>query len=226
MRGSSAPSFDTRAKYGMPLQGSRAPPPPRGERRAPKAPMFSPAIEPQSSFELHPPPLSNDEALLHASADSVSNLRAHRDVYPGPLEDGRWKVAGCDDACGAGEERTSRHGGAVARAERPSDMPQDVVTAMALALGAPPRPARASPTQGHERKVDTMSEVRAAAPASWAARQGDSVQGLGRVCDLLFFGDELPVPLALLEVLPATGSGALRPVRPCAAGVFSACAAL
>jgi hypothetical protein len=93
MRGSSAPSFDARAKYGMPLQGSRTRPPPRGERRAPKAPMFSPAIEPQRSFELHPPPLSNDEALMHASEDSVSKLRAHRDVYPGPLEDGRWTAA-------------------------------------------------------------------------------------------------------------------------------------
>jgi hypothetical protein len=153
----------------------------------------------------------------------VSNLRAHRDVYPGPLEDGRRKTAGCDAPCGAEEASRQRNGGAVGRAERPSDMPHDVVTAMALALGAPPRPARSSPTEGHDRKVDTKSEVRAAAPASWAVRQGDSVQGLGRVCDLLFFGDELPVPLALLEVLPAPGSGARRPVRPSAAGLFSAC---
>jgi len=106
MRGSCTPSFDARAKYGMPLQGRRAPPAPRGDLHSeiglhtPMAPMFSPAIEPQSSFELHPPPLSNDEPPVHASADSGSQLRAHRDVYPGPLEDGRRKTAGCDAPCG------------------------------------------------------------------------------------------------------------------------------
>lgn len=189
----------------------------------PKAPMFSPGIEPQRSCELHPPPLSKDEGLVHAPTESLSRLEWHKKVYTGP--DGPRKTAGCDDTGGVAEARTAQHGGVVARSERSSDMPQDVVTAMALTLGAPPRPARASPTQGSERKVDMMSEVRAAAPVSWAVRQGDSVQGLGRVCDLLFFGDELPIPLALLEVLIATGSGARRPARPCAAGLLSECAA-
>ena len=34
-------------------------------------------------------------------------------------------------------------------------------------------------------------------------RFGDTAQNYGRVCDLLFFGDELPLALSLVEVLPA-----------------------
>ena len=33
------------------------------------------------------------------------------------------------------------------------------------------------------------------------------MQSFGRMCDLLFFGDDLPIPLALVEVLPASGTG-------------------
>jgi len=230
MRGSAAPSFDASAKYGVPAlhaahRRARAPadaargfaygaPTVHGAsagaavQHTPKAPLFSPAVEPQRSCELLPPPLSDGEAPALAPADSGAELRAPRDAYPGQLPHlapGREAPDGS-----AGEDSPPRHA-AAAGAALAGGMPKDVVTSMALALGAPARPARASPTQGPERRAAMMSEVWTAAPASWAARQGDSVQGFGRVCDLLFFGDELPVPLALVEVLPATGPGA----RPC-----------
>ncbi len=226
MRGSAAPSFDASAKYGVPAlhAAGRARAPAAAARggeygasaayrapagfavqHTPKAPLFSPAVEPQRSCELLPPPLSDGEAPALASADSGAQLRAPRDAYPSQLPHlapGREAPGGS-----AEEDSTTRHG-AAASVELAGGMPKDVVTSMALALGAPARPARASPTQGPDRRADMMSEVWTAAPAAWAARQGDSVQGFGRVCDLLFFGDELPVPLALVEVLPTTGLGA------------------
>jgi len=52
-----------------------------------------------------------------------------------------------------------------------------------------------------------QSEVFVSAPVSGTVRSSDSVQTYGRMCDLLFFGDELPIPLAMVEILPAAASG-------------------
>ena len=55
--------------------------------------------------------------------------------------------------------------------------------------------------------VNLSSEVFVSAPVAGAVNFEESAQSFGRMCDLLFFGDEMPVSLALVEMLPAVGPG-------------------
>jgi len=57
------------------------------------------------------------------------------------------------------------------------------------------------------RLMNMSSEVFVSAPPTGVVKFEESAQSFGRMCDLLFFGDEMPVSLALVELLPEVGPG-------------------
>ena len=156
---SSEPRVDD--KYGIPLHhpSSTRPYDPiiystlRGAA-PPFSPVSGPALQQPSTFA---PPLRGDALhgddghgdwdLGQESAESL-DVRAPRDVYDEPN-----KLARPDERVGAYNHRTP----SPASARLSHAMPQDVVTSMALSLGAPARPSRAD---GSAKRPATMrSEV-------------------------------------------------------------------
>jgi hypothetical protein len=160
---------------------------------------------------MYPPPIPDDSSDLDelSRAGSMGDLPATRDVHvnqqlPLPAES---RKAG---SAGSVSEHKSPKSNAPRQNLVPSlgmvSLPRDVVTAMALALGAPARPARASRTNGPSKR--SSSEVFASAPkTAFSGSFGESLQSYGRMCDLLFFHDYFPIPLAMVELLPAPGTG-------------------
>ncbi|EKX36360.1 hypothetical protein GUITHDRAFT_145822 [Guillardia theta CCMP2712] len=78
----------------------------------------------------------------------------------------------------------------------------DVITRMALSLGAPTRPARASlladAAGGHGKACTEIS-----LNSSASRKMDESVQIFGGVCDLLFYGEDLPIMFSILQVVAA-----------------------
>jgi hypothetical protein len=184
---------------------------PENERIRLLAPLYSPEFAPQFADDMYPPPIPDDSSDLDelSRAGSMGDLPATRDVHvnqqlPLPAES---RKAG---SAGSVSEHKSPKSNAPRQNLVPSlgmvSLPRDVVTAMALALGAPARPARASRTNGPSKR--SSSEVFASAPkTAFSGSFGESLQSYGRMCDLLFFHDYFPIPLAMVELLPAPGTG-------------------
>eukprot|EP00961_Rhodomonas_salina_P271242 3665162-Rhodomonas_salina.1 len=70
-------------------------------------------------------------------------------------------------------------------------LPMDVVTSMALSLGTPHRPTRVSPSFADRKPVAGSQQPVAE----------DRQQSFWRVCDLLFYGDDLPIAMSMLEIV-------------------------
>ena len=184
---------------------------PENDRIRLLAPLYSPEFAPQFSDDMYPPPIPDDSSDLDelSRAGSMGDLPATRDVHvnpqlPLPAES---RKTGSE---GSVSEHKSPKSNAPRQSLVPSlgmvSLPRDVVTAMALALGAPARPARASRNNGSSKRCS--SEMFASAPkAAFSGSFGESLQSYGRMCDLLFFHDYFPIPLAMVELLPASGTG-------------------
>ena len=77
----------------------------------------------------------------------------------------------------------------------PGMLPNDIVTSIALSLGTPSRPPRISP-----------SSDRNSAAGVTASINEDMRQSFSCLCDLLFFGKDLPITMCMLEVVKNVGS--------------------
>ncbi len=86
----------------------------------------------------------------------------------------------------ADRKRTAGGGGFHFNAGPYDSLPTDVVTRMALSLGTPHRPTRASPSL-----IEKLS-------VAW------------RICDLLFYGEDLPIAMSILAVVHDSESAESR----------------
>jgi len=151
------------AKYGIPLvppgrrhsPGHHRSPPPEYEPRRLGAPLFSPPLQLLTSVEI-PTPMSDeasnvngpDIVVLPDSGWCTRVSSAPRDVY---THTHLTRTASAEASLPRPGRVTGGNAHMLSQA-----LPKDVVTCMALALGAPTRPARAGPANGQARRPATM----------------------------------------------------------------------
>ena len=184
MRGSAAPVRD--AKYGIPLHKTPQPPRPwQGITHMPEAelpirrpaPLVSPAETPELAHMRAPaaaiPVLSSEDDAQSGpelTPGRARGIRASRDVLQisTPMPRGNSPLSTADTAntqppCTPAAPPAPEHAEGLACTDarvgaRANALPHDIVTAMALALGAPERPARQSQPDGAKR-LAALGEV-------------------------------------------------------------------